>query len=486
MSFSPEVYRKKLQALQDTQESIVSISQWLLFHHRHSKELCDIWAQYILSEDPAIDLKKKLSLLYLCNDVVQQARHKRKPEFIEQFSKALPGVLHRVYPTINSSLQPKVDRLINVWDQRNIFEKNHISKMKKALESLRTGKELDVTSGEGMPSKTPPQAQIASELIHLNNTYNHLTSVLETASSNLSQVGVQCKLYLPQNPENQDNLPLPNVYIAKLNVLEKLCYMTQKNLEDAMGARKDIIGLLNNLSKSLSDALASDETKIKIIQQRLERLHSTKADLHEILGTSYEPSTLIHPEFNAPMEEADEEPSPAFETNLDEDDGAVPTYENSSSDDDDENHGNLIQNEHVVKRRRLSENSEPSKTPDFEPQGQFKASKKTVAFSEDIQVKEFVREEQSNIIQIVRSNGDLDEDRVDDGENGRDIDVTSEFSKHHKDDLELKHERYGDGDDDSYEPSMGGSTESGTNDTSKGGTNGQTNSGLLSLLSKLS
>lgn len=484
MSFSPQAYRKKLEGLQDTQESIVSISQWLLFHHRHCKELCDIWANYILSDDPALDLKKKLALLYLCNDVVQQARHKRKPEFIEEFSKSLPVVLHRIYSTVNSSLQPKIDRLINVWNQRNIFEKNCISKMKKALESLKSGKELDTSGPEAMPAKMTQQPQIAPELVHLNNIYNHLSSVLDSASSNLSQVGVQCKLYLPQNPENQDNLPLPNVYIAKLNVLEKLCNMTQKNLEDASSARRDIITILNNLSKSLTDALASDETKKKIIQQRLERLHSTKADLHEILGTSPEPDSSKHPETNgASPEEENEEPSPAFDSNFDEDDNTVPTYENSSSDDDDDENHN--QNGGDVKRRRLSDTSAPSLSPGLEPPESLKASKKSVAFSEDIQVKEFVRDEQSNTIHIVRSNGDLDEDQVDDDDDDDDPDVSmkSQFSKKHKDDLELKHERYGEEEEDhSYVPSLG----SNEVDSSKNESSSQSNSGLLSLLSKLS
>ncbi|KAM9886447.1 hypothetical protein OXX79_014182, partial [Metschnikowia pulcherrima] len=71
-------------------DSIVSISQWVLFHHRHATHLCELWADYTLDNNASAQSKKKLSLLYLCNDVVQQARHKRKPEFTAGFAAKLP------------------------------------------------------------------------------------------------------------------------------------------------------------------------------------------------------------------------------------------------------------------------------------------------------------------------------------------------------------------------------------------------------------
>ncbi|KAM9923272.1 hypothetical protein OXX80_011606, partial [Metschnikowia pulcherrima] len=100
MSFSPEIFRKKLDALQETQDSIVSISQWVLFHHRHATHLCELWADYTLDNNASAQSKKKLSLLYLCNDVVQQARHKRKPEFTAGFAAKLPRVFHAIYGSV--------------------------------------------------------------------------------------------------------------------------------------------------------------------------------------------------------------------------------------------------------------------------------------------------------------------------------------------------------------------------------------------------
>lgn len=487
MSFSPKTYQKKLEALQDSQESIVSISQWLLFHHRHSKEICELWAQYILSEDPTVNLKKKLALLYLCNDIVQQARHKREPEFSKGFAYVLPRILHNIYPTINQTLQPKIDRLIGVWEQRNIFEKADIGKMRKAIQNLKSGKDYLEPSEESNSSKSQASAPISSELIHLNDAFNLLTKTLDTASANLSQVGMQCKLYLPQNPENLDNLPLPNVYLTKLNVLEKLCHMTNKNLEDASNARKNILKLLANLSNMVSDGLATDETKIKIIEQRLERLETTKLELNEIIGTGDDGSELHAGEQIADNEDEDEEPSPTFENASEPEETIVPTYEDSS-DDDDNSDGIVGEMTNGFKRRRVDDD-EPTNFQAAPTTQQFKAAKKSVAFSEDIQVKEFVREENPNELKIISSDGDSDdvnmEEDEEDSEKTNEFDL-KQFEMKHRDDLELKHKKKEEFDSVTY----GSSTKVDTGHSETGQTNGnsqdQANSGLLSLLSKLS
>lgn len=485
MSFSPKAYQKKLESLQDTQESIVSISQWLLFHHRQSKEICELWAQYILSDDPTVNLKKKLALLYLCNDIVQQARSKREPEFSKGFANVLPRILHKIYPTVNQTLQPKIDRLIGVWEQRNIFDRADIGEMKKAVHSLKSGRNYKEPSEESSSTKVQASSPISSELVNLNDAFNLLTKTLDTASANLSQVGMQCKLYLPQNPENLDNLPLPNVYLSKLNVLEKLCHMTTKNLEDATNARKTILLLLATLTNTISEGFTTDETKIKIIEQRLERLKTTKLELNEIIGANDNNPEVFVLEQTTEVE--DEEPSPTFDNSTDNEEVIVPTYEDSS-DDEGNSDGGAGEGANDFKRRRLYEEKQTSlqSTPFVQ---KVKATKKSVAFSEEIQVKEFIREENLIELKIVRSESESDDEAMggdeEDLERDNDIEL-KQFEMHHRDDVELKHKKEHELEGVSYDAS----SQNGTGDIGTGETNGgnqnQSNSGLLSLLSKLS
>lgn len=445
MSFSPSIFQKKLDSLLDTQDSIVSISQWVLFHHRHAGELCTLWAEYTMQHDSG---KKRLSLLYLCNDVVQQARHKRKPEFASGFATQLPQVLHAVYASLDPGIKPKIDRLIGVWEQRSIFSAPQIAGMRRAVTLLGEGKAL----GDAPPAPEPKAVGIAPELANINTLYKRMTQLVDKSLANLSQVGIQSKQYLPNHPSTQDHLPLPKVYILKLNVLEKLCNMTTKNLEEARSTRQEILAALQSLQSALTDNLATEEVKLRKIAEKLEKLHSTRSELQA-------------------MEEGEEESSPAFE--LADTDDLVPTYEMSSDDNSDDETSakpsarpeperatpetRITNNGHLPAKRRLSDSSTSSRT-----------SKKSVAFSEAVEVKEFDGDGDNGVIKIIRGETDSEDDYVPGFEPDVPLDLLL-FSAHHKDDLELLHERQHDSD--SYNP--------GDNDT-------DAKSGLLSLLSKLS
>ncbi|PVH15503.1 uncharacterized protein CXQ87_003345 [Candidozyma duobushaemuli] len=438
MSFSPDVFKKKLDSLQETQDSIVSISQWVLFHHRRVKELCQLWSEYTLSDDPKLNSKKKLSLLYLCNDVVQQARHKRKPEFSAEFAKCLPEVLHKVFPSMDDPIKPKIERLRDLWG-------SDIRNMRRAIDSSKSGKSFDA---EAPVAKVQPAGpKLNSELVHLNNLYNHMTQLSDVCNSNLTQIGFQSKQYLPNDHGSQDALPSPKIYISKLNVLEKLCSVTSQNLTDIKAARKDVLSSLQNLQRLLEDGLSTDESKEQIIAQRLEKLNSTRSSLQEMLdGEGAE----------------DEEASPAFEKDSpppvaapapSNDDDALPTYDNSDSDDDDDD-----RDEPPAKRRKASDSSVSSNA----------SGKKSVAFSEDIQINEYDREEQTDVIKVAKSDNESDDDTNFEPSLPENLE---EYEAHHKDDLEL------------HKIQQGGSN--GTGGGSNGGDSDQ-NAGLLNLLSKLS
>lgn len=449
MSFSADVFRKKLDSLQDTQELIVSISQWVLFHHRHAKDLCNLWSEYTVLNMASMKSNKKLSLLYLCNDVVQEARHKRKPEFITHFAAILPEVFHSMYPTLDSGIKSKAERLIGVWEQRNIFEKSQINAMRRAVDLLKAGKpnslETSTDSASGTTAAAGPQ--IALDLVHLNNLYLHLNQLQEVCLSNLSQVGYQLKTYLPHDHSALDNLPLPKVYISKLNVLEKLCNLTTQNLTDIKTARLEISAVLSNLQNLINEGVSTDESKVKIIHQKLDKLKSTRSELHEMLD---------EPEHSIPQEDV----SPVYEsTAASSNDDQIPTYE-SSSDDDSANETNNTPSERIPLKRKLSDLSVSSNV-----------SKKSVAFSEDIQIKEYDREEQTEVIKIVRSDTESEDDYLPDLEEPEAPADLKAYEAHHKDDLELMHERLHDSD--GYDPA-------GDNDQDS-----EQKSGLLSLLSKL-
>ncbi|CAX40536.1 regulator of Ty1 transposition protein, putative [Candida dubliniensis CD36] len=258
MSFSATAFKNKLDTLSETQESIVSISQWVLFHQKYHKESATIWYNYIIQD--SITPAKRLALLYLCNDVVQQARRKNKPEFINEFNKVLPGALNKDY----ANLRPKVDRLLNVWEERKIFTKDDIVKMKASL------------TAESKPSGS---YNIAPELKHINDLFIHLNQLNDISQGNLTQMGIESKAYL--NPQDCDTLPAPAVYISKLNTLEQLGNVCINNVDEIKKTRMKIKSQLDSLSKLIIEGTKTDDSKLAIINDKMQKIKETRSELNQ-------------------------------------------------------------------------------------------------------------------------------------------------------------------------------------------------------------
>lgn len=460
MSFSTASFAKKLAGLQETQDSIVTISQWVLFHHRHTEDIAKLWASFTVQKGQP--LAKRLSLLYLCNDVVQQAKHKKKTEFLVSFSAVLPEVLNSVYGSLDHLIKAKVDRLINVWEQRNVFQSADIASFKKAVDLSKKNQLLD------KPAETPPPANaanvalVALDLTQLNTLYLHMNQLIDILQANLTQVGIQSKTYLPQNPSASDNLPSPKVFISKLNVLDRLCNISKENIVLIKKDRTEILRVLDTLRTLVSDGLKTDDSKISIIDSKLVKLNTSRDELKSILAENGDDTS------NDVVE--DEEPSPAYTDEApqkaDEDDDIVPTYEDSDAEDSP-----------PPKKQKLSTPTLNTPTPSG---NSTPSQRKSVAFSENIEIKEYDREDNTQVIKIVKSDDDtLEMEDVDEPV------ISSDFEQHHKDDLELKHDHESvvgsydinsgqNDDDDGYDPS------SGVDDDHDDG-----NSTVLNLLSKL-
>ena len=76
--------------------------------------------------------KRKLLFIYLCNDVCQNSRRKG-PEFIEAFRNVVPEAIEHAFRRATSDMQTRIRRVINVWEERQVFEKELIYEIKGRL-----------------------------------------------------------------------------------------------------------------------------------------------------------------------------------------------------------------------------------------------------------------------------------------------------------------------------------------------------------------
>jgi AmiR/NasT family two-component response regulator len=91
LAFSTTTLESKLRDLNSSMQSIQSVSQWIIQHRKHSKTIVGTWFKELRKASAS----RKLTLLYVANDVIQNSRRKA-PEYKSEFIKALPKALHLI------------------------------------------------------------------------------------------------------------------------------------------------------------------------------------------------------------------------------------------------------------------------------------------------------------------------------------------------------------------------------------------------------
>jgi hypothetical protein len=67
MAWNDEIFREKMDKLNSSQLSIENTSQWMRFYRADARRVADCWEAYFSKADQP----KRLAMVYLANDVVQ-------------------------------------------------------------------------------------------------------------------------------------------------------------------------------------------------------------------------------------------------------------------------------------------------------------------------------------------------------------------------------------------------------------------------------
>nr|KAF6330911.1 regulation of nuclear pre-mRNA domain containing 1A [Myotis myotis] len=83
-AFSEAALEKKLSELSNSQQSVQTLSLWLIHHRKHSRPIVTVWERELRKAKP----NRKLTFLYLANDVIQNSKRKG-PEFTKDFAPVI-------------------------------------------------------------------------------------------------------------------------------------------------------------------------------------------------------------------------------------------------------------------------------------------------------------------------------------------------------------------------------------------------------------
>ncbi|XP_021713623.1 UPF0400 protein C337.03-like isoform X1 [Chenopodium quinoa] len=123
-TFNPQILVEKLTKLNNSQQSIETLSHWCIFHMNKAKLVVETWDRQFHSSP----LEQRLAFLYLANDILQNSRRKGA-EFVAEFWRVLPEALRDVIRNGDEFAKNAARRLISIWDERKVFgSRGHILK----------------------------------------------------------------------------------------------------------------------------------------------------------------------------------------------------------------------------------------------------------------------------------------------------------------------------------------------------------------------
>ena len=306
-SFSEENFVKKLVDLNNSQQSIQTLSLWLIHHRKHSRSIVDIWIRELRKSKTG----KKLTLLYLANDVIQNSKRKG-PEFTKDFRLVLADGFRDAAKESDEKTKASMGRVLNIWVERNIFESDFVEKIKKHMaggDSIQSGKKRKVTPEQRKSSKNesqepnsetskknsaePPKKKKKVELslreeIELEMqdgpgeppTAEELIKALTDLESSASSDAVVREKIAALPPEVSDVSLLEKLSdtaeadaLAK-TVDEACALLTNYNgrLADELVERKRVAKMLRNYIVSQKEALNESEQKLNEYRSRLEKV----------------------------------------------------------------------------------------------------------------------------------------------------------------------------------------------------------------------
>ncbi|KAG2555625.1 hypothetical protein PVAP13_8NG016103 [Panicum virgatum] len=230
-SFSEHRLVDKLNKLNSSAASIQTLSQWCIFHRKRAKRVVDTWEKQFNSATK----DKKVSFLYLSNDILQNSKRKGG-DFVNEFWRVLPRSLKHVYENGGEEGKKVVARLIGIWDERKVFGTR--------IESLKDGifgnnpHILDNNGNSSNPSSNPPS--------------NSKVSRKDSGTT-------VKKLTVGGMPEK--------IVTAYQSVLDQ-----HFDEEAALNKCKSTVGVLERINKDINDASTNDAARISLINQLKEAL----------------------------------------------------------------------------------------------------------------------------------------------------------------------------------------------------------------------
>ncbi|KAJ5772906.1 RNA polymerase II large subunit CTD [Penicillium paradoxum] len=276
MAFTDDAVKAKLSALNDSQESIVTVAQWVMFHRRHAERTGQIWLQKIRDSPPP----KRLNLIYLANEVAQQSKVRGKDDFLIAFSPIIVDATSAAYKGSTVDYQQRIRRVVEVWRQRNVFDgaildavEARIDELDKARSTTKKqslgGSFFKDTSSGSTPTELQPLVPLQVALSK---------AVIKSNSSSTTATSEFDKLHDPNAPK-----PTLPVHAARLSSLLKTLANAENSVSEVIKSRRELIDGLEKILQTNRAELSKEEALGAEFSQKKASVDNKKREVEDAI-----------------------------------------------------------------------------------------------------------------------------------------------------------------------------------------------------------
>ncbi|KAL4711459.1 hypothetical protein ACJJTC_005583 [Scirpophaga incertulas] len=309
--FTENALIRKLQELNSSQQSIQTLSLWLIHHRKHHAAVVKTWYRELLKAKD----NKQLTFMYLANDVIQNSK-KKGPEYGKEFGEVLvDSFKHMAKTGINTKTKHSLHRILTIWLERGVFDQQKIQEFKEAVDpndavpqKVSKRKSVDVDAKEiekrpkierekkerrrsetvevdgqiethttlspKMPPGDPPEPEeLIKALLELESSASSDEAVRERIASlppEVSEVQLLSKL---EDKESAESLS------AVVNSAVELLAEYNLRLSEELEKRRKVAAMLRDFAQAQRDLAKQAESRLEEYNVKLQKLHAVKAEV---------------------------------------------------------------------------------------------------------------------------------------------------------------------------------------------------------------
>ncbi|XP_012492427.1 uncharacterized protein LOC105804378 [Gossypium raimondii] len=249
--FDGQILTEKLSKLNNSQQSIESLSRWCITHRKKAKQIVETWDKLFNSSQK----ERCVSFLYLANDILQNSRRKGS-EFVNEFWKVLPVALKHVYDDGDEYGKKAVARLVDIWEERKVFGSRGQNLKDEML---------------GKNPAPPPPAPVAVNNGKGSNPIKIVKRDAHAVRIKLAVGGLPEKILTAYQSVLEDN-PSEDTVLNKCNAAVQNLSKLEENAESCLAQG-------NQNGSALLDELQLQENALRQCVEQLESIETTRAAL---------------------------------------------------------------------------------------------------------------------------------------------------------------------------------------------------------------